>query len=165
MSTTFNFIDHNLNIESVDEIIPGLWLGNEAVSQSEKFVKNNNIRLIVNASKNIPSKFLGKIHYMRIPVDDPGISGKLGGVSNPDVFVMKESLPFVLAIIHKFRKKQQPILIHCHAGAQRSAIIAAAYILHCGYAHTPDEAINKIIKKREIAFFGGKSVNFRDVFS
>jgi rhodanese-related sulfurtransferase len=152
-------VDFNTFIVSVDEIIPGLWLGNEAVSQSEEFVRSHNIGMIVNATKNVHSKFLGKVHYIRVPVDDPGILGRVQQ-DNEDVKIMKEVLPYVLTRIALFRKHGKPVLIHCHAGAQRSAIIAAAYLLHRGYAKSSDEAIHKIIQKRSIAFFGGDSVNF-----
>lgn len=156
-------MDYNKYILSVDEILPGLWLGNEATSQSEKFMKENKISLIVNASKNIPSKFLGDIHYIRVPVDDPGVLGKTEK-DNDDVRIMKKTLPVVLRLIYEFRKNKKHVLIHCHAGAQRSAIIMAAYLLYRQYAKHSDDAIKKVIQKRGIAFFGGDSVNFRKVF-
>jgi hypothetical protein len=156
-------MDYNTFIESVDEIIPGLWLGNEAISQSEAFMKKNNIKLIVNATKNIPSKFLGKIHYVRVPVDDPGILSARVESMDEDVKMMKESLSLILYVISRFHKKKCNILIHCHAGAQRSAIIVAAYLLYSGTVDNPQKAINQIIEKRGIAFFGGRSINFRNV--
>jgi len=156
-------MDFNTFMVSVDEIVPGVWLGNEAASQSEEFIRKQGIRLVVNASKNIPSKFIGKIHYIRVPVDDPGIGGVRFGVKNRDVHIMRKSLRTVLNIIHRARRRGWPVLIHCHAGAQRSAIIAAAYLLDSGEVSTPDEAIKMVVQKRRIAFFGGYSVNFRDV--
>jgi protein-tyrosine phosphatase len=157
-------MDYNTFVESVDEILPGVWLGNEATSQSKDFMIRNNIKLVVNASKNIPSKFLGSIHYIRVPVDDPGIPGILTTRQNEDVKIMRECLPIVLSAIHKFQKKRKNILIHCHAGAQRSAIIMAAYLLYSGICDEINDSINHVVKKRNIAFFSGKSVNFIGVF-
>ena len=154
-------VDHNYHVISVDEILPGLWLGNEAASQSEQFMIKNNIKLIVNATKDIKSKFLNKIHYIRVPVGDPG---KVYSVSqNEDVYVMNECLPLVLNKILAARQRGWNILIHCHAGAQRSAIIAAAYLLFRHHATDPRDATEQIVQKRNIAFFGGKSINFYDV--
>jgi predicted protein tyrosine phosphatase len=150
-------IDPNNIIVSADEILPGLWLGNEAASQSASFMKKHKIGLIVNATKHIPSKFLGKIHYIRVPVNDPGIHSG----DNEDVDIMRISLPLVLAYIYKFRRAGKNVLVHCHAGAQRSAIIVAAYLLFRKHAKNINDAINQVIKHRGIAFFGGSSVNFR----
>lgn len=157
-------MDINTHIISADEILPGLWLGNEATSQSAQFMRDKNIRVIVNASQNIPSKFIGQIYYIRVPVDDPGIYGIREGERNIDVKIMKKSLPLVLGYIDRARKWNMNILVHCHAGAQRSATIVAMYLWKCGHAHTANDAIQQVIKKRSIAFFGGDSVNFRQVF-
>jgi hypothetical protein len=163
-------MDFNTFMVSADEILPGLWLGNEATSQSPDFMHQNKIKLVVNASKDIPSKFLdrdlnhGKIYYIRVPVDDPGIGGVKFGQKNKDVSVMRKSLPLVLQVILKARQKGWNVLVHCHAGAQRSAIIVASYLLTRGYAMTPDDAITQVIRKRSIAFFGGSSVNFKAIF-
>lgn len=156
-------MDFNNIIESADEIIPGLWLGNEAISKSKDFMIKNNISLIVNATKNIESSFLGKIHYIRVPVDDPGIIGR-AYPENENVKIMKECLPLILNQIYNFRKHKKNVLVHCHAGAQRSAIIVLAYLLYRNYTSNVSEAIEFIIKKRSIAFFGGKSVNFIKIF-
>lgn len=156
-------MDPNSYLVSVDEIIPGLWLGNEAASQDADFMRRANIRLVVNATNEVPSKFLGSIHYLRVPVNDPGIFGYMGHTDtlHPDVHIMRECLPRVLACIRKFRSKGYPVLIHCHAGAQRSAIIAAAYLIHTGRCRSPAQAYKKIVNRRSVAFFGGASVNFR----
>jgi len=158
-------MDYNHFVESADEILPGIWLGNEAVSQSRNFMKKNRIKLIVNATKNIPSKFLGKIHYIRVPVDDPGTLSARAEHIDENITIMRESLPIILMAIHKFHSKGHPILIHCHAGAQRSAIITAAYLLYIQAEKTTQDSIEKIISKRGVAFFGGRSVNFRSVLN
>jgi protein-tyrosine phosphatase len=155
--------DPNTYLVSVDEILPGLWLGNEAVSQDAAFMKSKRIALVVNATNEVSSKFLGSIHYIRVPVNDPGILGYASHTDglHPDVRIMRDSLPLVLMCIRKFRKAGHSVLIHCHAGAQRSAIIAAAYLIYSGRCSTPEQAYKKIVGKRSVAFFGGTSVNFR----
>jgi protein-tyrosine phosphatase len=156
--------DFNYSLISADEILPGLWLGNRAVSQSEEFMRQNNISVIVNATKDIPSKFLGRRFYMRIPVDDPGALSPAHMPHNDDIKYMKAVMPLVVDFILRARSQGKNVLVHCHAGAQRSAIIVAAYLLHRGHARSVPEAIRHVIQKRSIAFFSGQSVNFRAVF-
>lgn len=155
-----NKIDFNYSVVSADEIIPGLWLGNEAASQSESFINNNNIKLIVNASKNINSKFLNLIHYLRVPIDDPGAVYTCS--QNTEVRALRSMLPLILEKIKLFREKGMNVFIHCHAGAQRSAAICAAYLIYRGYASNTAAAVEFIVRKRPIAFYGGKHVHFRD---
>lgn len=149
-------MDANILVESADEILPGLWLGNQAASQSEKFIKSNKISLIVNATKHVDSKFLGHVHYIRIPVNDPGVSN----YDNADVDIMKQCLPLVLKKILYFRSKGLRVLVHCHAGAQRSAIIVLAYLLYRGHFKNVTDGSKYIVSRRPIAFFGGDSINF-----
>src|SRR5271165_1208410 len=134
-----NKIDFNYNIISADEILPGLWLGNEAASQSESFIKNNNIRLIVNASKNITSKFLSLVHYLRAPIDDPGAIYTCS--QNTEVRALRSMLPLILQKIKLFREQGMNVFIHCHAGAQRSAAICAAYLIYRGHVVDLTEAV------------------------
>lgn len=149
-------IDFNKLMVSADEILPGLWLGNEASSQSVKFMQQRQINLIVNATKNVPSRFLGHIHYLRIPTDNPGVSRILR-----DDPVMQQSLKIVLPWIHRMHRKNKHILIHCHSGIQRSATVMAAYLIYAGIATDFASAVELIVKKRPIAFLGGRSFAFR----
>ncbi|MEM3062322.1 MAG: dual specificity protein phosphatase family protein [Nitrososphaerota archaeon] len=160
------------------EILPGLWLGNIENASSLHFVKNNNIEIIINVSKDIPNYFENYITYFRIPVDDPG-----PGREDENTEIMNSILPYISCVIKNFRqgKKRYNILVHCHAGAQRSPTIIAAYILRfCtifipgfGYIsdlkNTPiyikekklDAVISHLVKLRPIVFFGGRCVNFK----
>ncbi len=145
------------NAVSADEILPGLFVGNWAASQSQSFLKNNYIKLVVNATANIPNAFSKELAYVRVPVNDPG--------SNPgtckDVRLMKFYLPKVISIIQKARKHGYSILVHCHAGMQRSACIVAAYLLATGRAKTVNDAVHMLVEKRKVAFNGGANVNFK----
>ena len=56
---------------SVNEIIPGLWLGNSKAALDINFLKQNKIDLIINCTPNIP--FISNninIETYRIPVND-----------------------------------------------------------------------------------------------
>jgi hypothetical protein len=162
--------DHNQVITSCTEILPGLWLGNQAGSQDEIFLKKNNIKVIVNATKHIPSKIQG-IKYWRVPINDPGY---IPSINHDDVQVMIKMLPMTLEFMRNHREKGYNILVHCHAGAQRSATIVAAYLMkYCRYVLSDEAiarqnrtkmklAVEKIINMRDVAFHRGTSVNFRE---
>src|SRR6185437_8475909 len=83
---------------SANEIIPGLWLGNEESSQNENFIKKAKISVIVNVTKHIPCKWSrSNIGYYQIPVNDPGPGAELDQEDNQ---VMIRELPFVLEYIN-----------------------------------------------------------------
>jgi protein-tyrosine phosphatase len=67
---------------------------------------------------------------------------------------MYRYIKLVLPIIDSYVKNKKPVFINCMAGMQRSAAIAAAYlIVYRGY--NVEEAITYIRKKRPIAFRPG----------
>lgn len=168
----FKAMDVNGRWSSATEILPGLWLGNEAASQNEKFFKHYNITAVVNATKQIPCKFADKgVRYYRVPVNDPG-----GGhpLTQEDQQIMLAHLTEAVEFIRQNRKKNQVVLVHCHAGAQRSAAIVAAYLMTYGkfvIQSTDDPlkiqqkklhlTVKKMVRLRPVAFFGGRSINFQ----
>ena len=132
------------------EIIPGLWVGDQISAQDKTFFDNYNITVVVNCTKQLPQSFENNnILYMRIPIDD--------SLQENDINKMARYLPSVVDFIHKNRKRN--ILIHCHAGMQRSAAVVAAY-LHKHYNMPFQKAIQHIVTRRPIAFHWGNHVNF-----
>jgi len=126
------------NIDSYNMIAANLYLGNiDALKDQDKF------DLIVNCTKHIPLATKCE-QTVRIPVDDhPSESENM--MKN-----IKETN--VLEKIHIHRINNKPVLVHCHAGMQRSATIVACYLIHY-YKMTPEEAIRFIRSKRPVAFF------------
>lgn len=47
-----------------------------------------------------------------------------------------------------FVQKGKRVLVHCHAGMGRTAIICASYLVYCGKAKTGQEAINIVQTQR-----------------
>jgi len=56
-------------VPDAHEILPGIWLGNKRASENSKWMKENNITVVFNATKDIPFSPTIKKQY-RIPVDD-----------------------------------------------------------------------------------------------
>ena len=125
-----------------DQIVKNLFVGNK-----DSIVETLTFDLVVNCTPDIP--FFSHFKKIRIPVNDlPEYCDKLlEHVKRTDV----------IDKIHCCLLKDEKVLIHCHAGAQRSCAVAALYLIEY-YQFTPAEAIYHLRKTRPIAFFG--NVNF-----
>jgi protein-tyrosine phosphatase len=158
-----------MSLASANEIIPGLWLGNEESSQSEDFLKKTNIKAIVNATKHIPDTYQIDIDYYRVPVNDPGPSFYMD-LDQEDNALMLKHLPYVLPFIKRHLDRDESVLVHCHAGIQRSATIVLAYLIT--YIYTQGNktdrlkyALRHILRERPIVFYAGTSMNFKPAIS
>lgn len=167
-------IDWNQRVVSAHEIMPGLWIGNQAAALDPEFLTK--IDVVINASKHIPFGSDSTIN-IRVPVNDPGPVRIVDHLWK-DQDIMLEHLDDVVEKIWKHRKSGKRVLIHCHAGAQRSAAIMTAYFIkHGAWSKVPksfgslspidlrmlkfETSARILVKKRPVAFFGGRSVNFR----
>lgn len=131
-----------------DEVLPRLWLGNKGASQDEHWLRQNNISVIFNCTKDIPFVSTERTLY-RVPVDD--------NLENNEIRNLEL---WSYEIVYKIAKEYNAgntILVHCYAGMQRSAACVAMFLIaktRC----TTDEAVSYIRSKRPIAFNPG--VNF-----
>jgi len=73
--------------------------------------------VVVNCTKNL--KMLG--YGTRIAVDDDR--------THESNLILYSSLPFVCQWIKQHLDNGQPVVVHCHAGQQRSAAVMAAYLM------------------------------------
>lgn len=181
--------DDNINGQGIklNNIISGqIWLGNMKAALDPKFIKENNISVIINASVDIPFIFdvldpaeygISKLETYRIPVYD--------SLLEHDIYIMEQYLHKVLPfLLKKLLKEKKNILIHCAAGRQRSGCVVAAllYVLidnnlmkleneQIGGGIEEPKVIDKnklmkriikyIIKRRPQAFSYGLRVNFK----
>jgi protein tyrosine/serine phosphatase len=151
---------------AANEILPGLWLGNRGAALSQEFLKDHKIHAVFNFSKEIPfaERSVGPhgsslperlaetipTGKYRIPVDD---NLQPEEIRNLELWASE----FVPRIIGEWRKG--PVLLHCHAGMQRSAAAAAMSLMYLTHAN-PETAMAYVKHKRPIAFT--PTANFRD---
>ena len=123
-----------------NEILSGLWLGNIVDAGNRSFI--NSLDIVINCSKDI--NFLSKnTKNIRIPVDD--------NLEEVEIKNLLKFLPKITGFIHSALKKNKNILVHCHAGKQRSASVVAAYLIR--YLDISlEKAILLIRTKRDIIF-------------
>jgi len=131
-----------MNRKDVDLIIPGLWLGNKTASLNDKFLKENNITIVFNCTKDLPFQHGIKKRY-RVPVDD-----------NLQAEEIRNMELWSYETIYKLTKehKQGNVLVHCYAGMQRSAAVVAMFLI-ANYSMKKDNAISFIKRKRSVAFW------------
>lgn len=133
---------------NADQILPNLWLGNLRAAQDETFLKNANIQVVFNATKDAPFHPSIRRRY-RVPVDD--------NLQDEEIRNMELwSYEIVYKMIKEY-KEGRPILVHCHAGMQRSPAIVAMFLMAL-YRMGVDQSKAFIQMKRPIAFF--PSANF-----
>ena len=133
--------------EYMDEIIEHLFVG--GIQSSEQ--NWNKFDIIVNCTKTIPFHIRDdcRAECIRIPVnDDP---------DECDHMLQYIEETEVLQKIHQAIHDDKKVLVHCHAGSQRSCALVVCYLIQY-HRMTPSIAINYVRMRRNIAFFGG--VNF-----
>lgn len=146
--------DEDVPLAKYNKITNNIILGNFQAAKDKDLFKTHKIKAVLNCSKDIPNHYSQHkdIEYMRIPVDD--------SLKQKDYDLMFQYMPVIVEFIHKHAGiANHNILVHCHAGRQRSAISVAAFLVaKCG--KTPREACKIVMEKRPEAFHFGKSLNF-----
>jgi dual specificity phosphatase 12 len=123
------------------EIVPNLWIGSEGNSASSSFFARHRIRLVVNATADIPFAATDAATY-RIPVAD-----------NPaDNDIMLRHFPTVVVLMDDVLKHGHGVLVHCRAGMQRSAAVVAAYLIW-KRGLTTNQALDYINNKKHETFW------------
>lgn len=135
---------------NADEIVPNLWLGNIRAATDETFLKNANIQVVFNCTKDLPFHPSVKRRY-RVPVDD---NLQEAEIRNMELW----SYEIVVKLMNEY-KAGRPILVHCAAGMQRSPAVIAMFLI-ATRGMTADQAMAFIKQKRPIAFT--PSANFEN---
>lgn len=162
----------------VDEIIPGLWLGNYKCALNKTFLKSKGISVIINCTPNKP--FITEmenvdnmnIETYRIPVND--------SLLERDFLLMQDYFKIIIPLLlKKYIIEKRSILIHCQAGKQRSAILIAALLKILldkeyvslikipPYVYGKEQfqhICNYIISKRPQVFTYGLRINFESTY-
>jgi hypothetical protein len=128
---------------NADEILPNVWLGNLRAAQDETFLRNANIQVVFNCTKDAPFHSSIRRRY-RVPVDD---NLEESEIRNLELWAYE----ITYKLLNEY-KQGRPIFIHCHAGMQRSPAVTAMFLMVL-YRMGVDQAKAYIKNKRPIAFF------------
>lgn len=108
----------------VDEIIPGLFLGNYKASYDYDFLSKHNIKYIIRVMSEMDNdKIYNGITYIHIPIKDNEICTK--NLNNLFGFASD----FILYALSKNKNNMNNILVHCKRGHHRSASVVAAFLI------------------------------------
>lgn len=131
------------------EIVPGLWIGSKGNATSASWVRDHNIKFIVNVSRDIPTPFSSSINTYRIPVDD---------ARDENGSIIKH-WPITSAAIDDVLAHGGGVLVHCYAGIQRSAATVTAYLMwkRC---LTARDAMKLVNSKKGETFNWGQRATF-----
>lgn len=130
-----------------DLILPRLWLGNKHAAADPDFLRENNITTVFNCTKTLPFHD-SVIRKYRVPVDD---NLEPIEIANLELW-STETVYKVIAEYNRGESSGESILIHCHAGMQRSAAVMAMVLI--AITNKPaDEVMAYIRSRRPIAFF------------
>lgn len=137
-------------MQNANEIIRGLWVGDMKSAVDINFMKRHNIRAVINCTPDVPMMFSG-VDYMKLKMNDT--------LKQQDIEDMIKYLPHAVKFIYDKRREGKNVLVHCHAGMQRSATIVVAYLSAVHKLKLLDAALI-VINKRPQAFHYGKHMNF-----
>lgn len=113
---------NNMNFYPAKKVAPHVWVGSCMDAADPEFMRRNDIRLIVNCTKDVPMYFEKRpwqIKSYRVPVDD----------SASDACTMARYLPVAALLINDVTRYGHNVLVHCYAGMNRSATITAGYLM------------------------------------
>jgi protein-tyrosine phosphatase len=131
--------DNNVD---VDEIVPGVWIGRWEVAQNAEWLQAKRIQTVFNCTKQIGFHPSVPNQY-RIPVDD--------NLQPAEINNMELWAPEIAYKILREFKLGHPMLIHCHAGMQRSTT-ACAFFLMALTGRPLIQVMYLIQSRRKVAF-------------
>ena len=106
--------------QNANEIIPGVWLGDLHAARDGDWLRAHGIQTVFNCTKQLD--FHPSVPYQyRVPVDD--------NLQPAEIKNMEDWAPEIAYKILREYKEGNPILIHCHAGRQRSATAVAFFLM------------------------------------
>ena len=111
-----------------DEIVPGVWMGRRLADGEAAQA----VRAGVTAVVDLTAEFRGAGPFRNLP----GWNLPLLDLTAPTVPQLRDAAAFIAE-----QSQRGTVYVHCKAGYSRSAAAIGAYLLHCGRARTPDEAI------------------------
>ncbi|EKM76732.1 hypothetical protein AGABI1DRAFT_131026 [Agaricus bisporus var. burnettii JB137-S8] len=127
----------------MNEVIPGLWIGDLPSAMNVQKLKSNNIYSILSAMRG------------RITVNETFIRHQILIDDTEDADILSHLLPSI-HFIQAELGKGRGVLVHCQAGVSRSATVVAAYLMY-SKDMDPEGALKVIRQARP---FVDPNVNF-----
>jgi protein-tyrosine phosphatase len=128
--------------EDADEIIPGVWISRWQPALNGEWLAKHGIVTVFNCTKQV--EFHPSVPYQyRIPVDD--------NLQPRELKNMEDWAPEIAYKILREYRAGHPMVIHCHAGMQRSTA-SCAFFLMVLTGKSLIEVMYMIKNRRPVAF-------------
>jgi hypothetical protein len=145
----------------MSKIVDRLYLGGDRDAQSERFLLDVGVNIIVNCSKELPHYFEksgAEYQYYRLPVEDK--------VCQDEMLNFYHYARELLPILYQHYMEGKTLFIHCFAGMQRSAALTLLFYiyLHKKSKHEKirmNDAEFYLLMKRPLVFGYGSDMRFR----
>jgi len=122
----------------VNEILSGLWIGDSAILNSQQFMKENNINIILNCTQLFDFPDLD-IQKVRLPFSN-------NKNSDNDLILLRENKDKILSFIND-NITDKNILIVCYDGKSISPFLVALYIAE--YSKIDKKSIYNILLTKD----------------
>ena len=123
------------------ELLSGIWIGDTDILINDKFITDNNIRVIINCTKIFDFPKIRDIKKIRIPFSEYK-------ESNDDIFLLRKNKEKILSIIKD--NIDNNILICCYNGKSISPFLVSLFIEK--YSKLDSKSIHNILlsKNKEL---------------
>jgi len=99
------------------EVLPRLFIGNKRVAQNKEWLESNNVRFILNISREVANFYESEITYKRV------------GIADSMEENAKQHFEEATSFIRDGLTAETAVLVHCAEGKSRSATFTLAYLL------------------------------------
>ena len=138
-------------MDKYNKIIDNLYIGNHESPIDTDFLKENNIKLIINCTKSYSYNVKDDIQMIRLCITDFN--------SPENNIILANNVDKILEIMHIDLSCNEGVLVHCHMGQQRSAMVVVCYLMKYHKMNLND-AIKEVKNKRKFSFL--PEITFED---
>ena len=138
-------------IEKYSKIIDNLYIGNHESPIDQVFLKEKNIKLIINCTKGYSYEISNYIQMIRLCITDFN--------SPENNIILAHSVDKILEIINIYLEGNEGVLVHCHMGQQRSAMVVVCYLIKFLKMNL-NNSIKEVKIKRKFSFL--PEITFED---
>jgi dual specificity phosphatase 12 len=128
----------------MDQITDEIWIGSFNDAQDCKALSKSGIRSILCLDGCLRGRDTRELGVERVEVIEL-IDGR---GNRPEVFLR------AVTVLAELKKRNAPVLVHCHAGQSRSAAVVCKFFMK-HEANGLSEAIKKITSRRKVAIQAG----------
>lgn len=129
--------DELTDARTMQEVIPGLWIGDYQAAQDHNLLQKRNIVCVVSASRSFlplltcPNPLTTRLLTVRQEYDAaPGVDMHRVAVDDTDKSnIIEHFVPTAEFISTALARNDGAVLVHCQAGVSRSTTLVAAYLM------------------------------------